>query len=210
MMAVLRAPCLRSGNSHSADMAYWLWYYELGHHKDDTHIDFVSSIGTWWRSQMETFSALLVLCAGNSSVTGEFPSQRPVTRNFGVSFDLRLNKRLRKQQGDLRRHRAHYDGIVMKYHSLTPYLRQWSPSKHWGRVTRICAGKLTIIGSDNGLSLGRGQAIIWTIATIFSTNFSEKLRAIHTLSFKENVVWKMAATFVSASMCLSVISLFIT
>ena len=36
-------------------------------------------------------------CAGNSPVTGEFPSQRPVTRSFGVFFDLRLNKRLSKQ-----------------------------------------------------------------------------------------------------------------
>ena len=42
-------------------------------------------------------SALLALCAGNSPVTGEFPSQRPVTRSFDVFFDLRLNKSLRKQ-----------------------------------------------------------------------------------------------------------------
>ena len=46
---------------------------------------------------METLSALLALCEGNSPVTGEFPSQRPVTRNFNVFFDLRLNKRLSKQ-----------------------------------------------------------------------------------------------------------------
>ena len=51
----------------------------------------------WWRHQMETFSALLVLYAGNSPVTGEFPAQRPVTRSFDVFFDLRLNKRLSKQ-----------------------------------------------------------------------------------------------------------------
>ena len=51
----------------------------------------------WWRHQMETFSALLALCAGNSLVPGEFPAQRPVTRNFDVSFDLSLNKRLSKQ-----------------------------------------------------------------------------------------------------------------
>ena len=51
----------------------------------------------WWRHQMETFSTLLALCAGNSPVTGEFPSQRPVTRSFDVFFDLRLNKRLSKQ-----------------------------------------------------------------------------------------------------------------
>ena len=46
---------------------------------------------------METFSALLALCAGNSPVTGEFPSQKPVTRSFDGFFDLRLNERLSKQ-----------------------------------------------------------------------------------------------------------------
>ena len=46
---------------------------------------------------METFSALLALCAGNSPVIGEFPAQRPVTRSFDIFFDLRLDKRLSKQ-----------------------------------------------------------------------------------------------------------------
>ena len=52
---------------------------------------------TWWRNKMDTFSALLALCAGNSPVTGEFPARRPVTRSFDVFFDLGLNKRLSKQ-----------------------------------------------------------------------------------------------------------------
>ena len=52
---------------------------------------------SWWRHRMESFSALLALCAGNSLVTGEFPTQRPVTRSFGVFFELRLNKQLNKQ-----------------------------------------------------------------------------------------------------------------
>ena len=52
---------------------------------------------TWWRHQMEIFSALLAICAGNSPVPGEFPAQRPVTRSFDVFFDLRLNKRLSEQ-----------------------------------------------------------------------------------------------------------------
>ena len=52
---------------------------------------------TWWRHQMETFSALLAICLGNSPVPGEFPAQRPVTRSFDACFDLRLNKRLSKQ-----------------------------------------------------------------------------------------------------------------
>ena len=51
----------------------------------------------WWRHQMEIFSALLAICAGNSPVTGEFPTQRPVTRSFDVYFDLRPNEWLSKQ-----------------------------------------------------------------------------------------------------------------
>ena len=58
-------------------------------------------IFSWWRHQMETFSALLAICAGNSPVTGEFPSQRPVTWSFDVFFEMRLNKRLRKQSRGL-------------------------------------------------------------------------------------------------------------
>ena len=59
---------------------------------------------------------------------------------------------------------------------------------HWDRVTHICVGNLTIIGSDNGLSPGRRQAIIWTNAGILligplGTNFSENLIEILTFSF---------------------------
>ena len=60
---------------------------------------FFLNILSWWRHQMETFSALLAHCAWKSPVTGEFPSQRPVTRNFDVFHDLRMNKRLSKQSG---------------------------------------------------------------------------------------------------------------
>ena len=61
---------------------------------------------------------------------------------------------------------------------------------HWGRVTHICVSKLTIIGSDNGLSPGRRQAIIWTNAGILlirplGTIFNEMLIEIHTFSFKK-------------------------
>ena len=51
----------------------------------------------WWHHQMETFSALLAIWAGNSPVPGEFLAQRPVTRSFDVFFDLCLDKRLSKQ-----------------------------------------------------------------------------------------------------------------
>ena len=79
---------------------------------------------------METFSALLAICAGSSSVPGEFPSQRPVTRSVDVFFDLPPNKRLSKQwdwSGDLRRHRAHYDVIVMGSRLIRATHSHW----HW-------------------------------------------------------------------------------
>ena len=47
---------------------------------------------SWWRHQIKTISALLTLCAGNSLVTGEFRSQRPVRQSFDIFFDLRLCK----------------------------------------------------------------------------------------------------------------------
>ena len=80
----------------------------------------------WWRHQMETFSAILVICAGNSTVTGEFPAQRPVTRSFDVFLDLRLNERLSKQSWSwwLRRHRAHYDVTAMRLE--VQYLLIWA------------------------------------------------------------------------------------
>ena len=55
---------------------------------------------SWWRHQMETFSALLAICAGNAPVPGEFPAQRPVTRSSDVFFDLRPITSLSKQSRD--------------------------------------------------------------------------------------------------------------
>ena len=54
----------------------------------------------------------------------------------------------------------------------------------------MCVGNLTIIGSENGLSSGRHQAIIWTNAGILlieplGTNFIEILIEIHIISFKK-------------------------
>ena len=69
----------------------------------------------WWRHQMETFSALLAICAGNSPIAGEFFTQRPVSRSFGVLLICAwisswVNNR---ESGVLRRHLAHYEVIVM-------------------------------------------------------------------------------------------------
>ena len=71
---------------------------------------------------METFSALLAICAGNPTVTGEFPAQRPVTRSFDVSFICaRINGWVNNREaGDLRRHGPHYDVIVMASYFSRP------------------------------------------------------------------------------------------
>ena len=83
-----------------------------------------------------------------------------------------------------------------------PHLTGANELTHWSRVSHICISKITIIGSDNGLSPGRRQAIIWTSVGILligplGTNFSEISIEIYTFSFKKmhlkNVVWKMAA-----------------
>ena len=89
---------------------------------DDCHT-YDGSMSLWWRHQMETFSALLAICAGNSLVPGEFSAQRPVTRSFDVFFDLRPGNGWvnNGEAGDSRRHRAQYDVIVM---SLA--IRNWS------------------------------------------------------------------------------------
>ena len=71
---------------------------------------------TWWRHRIEIFSVLLALCKGNPPVIGGFPSQRPVTQSFDVSLICAWPNGWVNHQdvGDLRRHRAHYDVIVMK------------------------------------------------------------------------------------------------
>ena len=77
--------------------------------------------------------------------------------------------------------------VNLKFHSNLPGANELT---HWGRVTHICVSKLTIIGSDNGLSPGRRPAIIWTNAGILligplRTNFSEIFVGIQTFSFRK-------------------------
>ena len=85
--------------------------------------------------------------------------------------------------------------IVWHYIDIIFFLEYSKPCveglTHWGRVTHKCVSKLTIIGSDNGLSPGWRQAIIWTNAGILligplGTNFSEILIEIYTFSLKRN------------------------
>ena len=74
-------------------------------------------------------------------------------------------------------------------------------------MTHICISKLSIVGSDNGLSPGRRQAIIWTNGGILfigalGTKFSETLIAIRTFPFKKTH-WKMSF-ILSRSHCVKI------
>ena len=105
-MISLGTCCLRAISGRFSDLGGWQGSYILW------------IFYPWWRHQMETFSALLAICAGNSPVPGEFLAQRSVTRRFDVFCDLRQNKRLSKQSWGwwfetlsrpLRRHRNAYN-----------------------------------------------------------------------------------------------------
>ena len=82
---------------------------------------------------------------------------------------------------------------------------------HWGWVTHICVGKLTIIGSDNGLSPDRRQAIIWTNAGLLSigplqTYFSENLIKIQQFSMKKMHMKMSSAKWRSLCLGLNVLT----
>ena len=95
-------------------VSYHLWLIPMKHSPSALLGVYDERVLTWWRHQMETLSALLVICVGNSPATGKFASQRPVTRSFDVFFDLCLNKRLSKQSRGL----VLWDAIVLMMTSL--------------------------------------------------------------------------------------------
>ena len=103
------------------------------------YLIFVRSLSSWWRHQIETFSALLAICAGNSPVDGEFPAQGQWS---GASMIFLICSWMDSwvnnvELGNLRRHRAHYDIRVMipvQIHSRCLYqlviLQKLMPCKH--------------------------------------------------------------------------------
>ena len=93
------------------------------------------------------------------------------------------------------------------------HVKYESDLTHWGRVTHICVGKLTIIGSDKGLSPDRRQAIIWTnagillIEPLLGTNFSEIAIEIQTFSFKKKYLKVSSAKWRPFCLGLNVLSI---
>ena len=102
--------------------------------------------------------------------------------------------------------------IWRQFHNPIHLANEWTHLTHWGRVTHICVGKLTIIGSDNGLSPERRQAIIWTNAGILligpvGTNFNEILIEIQTFSLNKIRLKMSSAKCCSFRLGLNVLSL---
>ena len=130
------------------------------------------SVNSWWRHQMETFSALLAFCAGNSPVPVNSPHKGQW--RGALMFTLicaQINDWVNNHEaGDLRRHLDHYDVSVMLSdfsahcvmtipHKCDNGVNSLRPSDASLRPS-IYVSKLTIIGSGNGLAPGRRQAIV--------------------------------------------------
>ena len=133
----------------------------------------------WWRHQMETFSALLALCAGNSPVPVNFPHKGQWRGDLMFTLICaRINDWVNNREaGDLRRHLDHYDVSVMaKWWELTcwywyqndylekllsqigyislpyhdSYLDQYVNSSPSGQNGRLCANDIFICIFVNG------------------------------------------------------------
>ena len=129
---------------------------------------------SWWRHQMEPFSALLAICAGNSPVPGEFPTQRPVTPSFDVFLDLRLNKRLSKQwwgwwfdtlSRPLWRHR---NGLLVK--------QLWREN-NWGNIHKNKA--------QNAYGYFVGCAV-WHVCNGYALSFVRRISIMHAMPQSRN------------------------
>ena len=157
-------------------------------------------------------STLLALCEDNLTQRSGMIFHKTSYGHLDVFFVVNLTQLLDKESSCYCLERSWSDMILIINCTIGCYVghhsaQNWSPVfvmlhklellgfplpfllTHWGRVTHICISKLTVIGSDNGLSPGRRQAIIWTNDGILligplGTNFNEILIGIQTFSFK--------------------------
>ena len=166
------SPRMRGGSGEGSLPNYFRWEFILfikthfyrGHSLNiswrSTHPLYLYFLFTRWRHEMEICSALLALCAGNSQVTGELPSQRPMTQSFDVFFWP--NGWVNNQDADyLRRHRARYDVTVMWCRIVIQWSGQpWDLSafnasllSNFELVKRVKLGGSVLYGR-NGLKVG--------------------------------------------------------
>ena len=136
-------------------------------------------IYTWWRHQMETFSALLAICAGNSPVPGNSPHK--VQWRGALMFSLIcawisgwVNNR---EAGDLRRNHAHYDIIVM----IKPF---GGKSVLW----RDCIGLRNLLSKVHSHLVRGICCITWTWSKIFPGQFWLSARDLTPINFQWYVI----------------------
>ena len=142
----------------------------------------------WYET--ENISHYLLLIIDRNATPNEFPLMTHNNKYLQNSIKILFHSSFRIFEQSYNINWSFYLKIV------EPPLTQNALLTHRGRVTHICVGKHTIIVSDNGLSPGRRQAIIWTNAGILLigplwTNFSEILIEILTFSFaKMRLKWR--------------------
>ena len=129
---------------------------------------------SWWRNQMETFSALLAICAGNSPVIGEFPAQKGQWRGaFMYTLTCaRINAWVNNREVcDLRRHRAHYDVIAMWCLGKVALIQLFSHMKAliWNEwLTVDCVMWHEHIHFNNGIACFKYLNGLWLCNALFS------------------------------------------
>ena len=134
------------------------------------------------------------ICVGNLTIIGSdnglLPGQHQaiIWTNVGISSNGTLRTNFRENIREIHTFSFKKMNLKMSSGNWQPFCLSFNVLTHWGRVTHICVSRLTITGSDNGLSPGRHQTIIWTNADILligplGANFSENLIEILTFSF---------------------------
>ena len=145
---------------------------------------------SWWWPLLRLFTGNLIIFGqliwkSGADGTKQLPELMLTTHLYGFAAFIR---------GQFDRKCSRYRSLIWAWKLIISYYKGISQEKneltHWGRVTHICVSNQIIIGSDNGLSPGRRQAIIWTNAGILlirtlGTNSSDFLSEIRAFSLKK-------------------------
>ena len=145
-----------------------------------------SYASAWWRHQMETSSALLAICAGNSPVgPGEFPAQRPVTRSFDAFFDLSLNKRFSKQSTGLTKFQDQELCSISKRHGFNTHSFGLETRRYLNKQVSMAPIYSRNVFHATSHTLGTSE-VFWALSTSYQRvrNTSSKSR----LRFSGNVL----------------------
>ena len=154
---------------------------------------------------METFSVSLAICAGNLLVSGEFPTQRPVTWSFDVFFDLHPNKLLGKEWWGWSFETPSFPLWRHCNANLILYVASSANTSHFKWLMLVkCLLTVVIMGQANGFSPDRPDTILYFLPTEpLRTQFSEIICKIQQFSYKNNSKCRLQISghFISVGMC---------